>query len=143
MSHSTPPLNLAMELSLTPVHLLPLPIEHRASFEAQKRAKETKKLHEQIKAQIEKVNGSYRAIVNKHRKRLAFNLGNLVWFHIRKKRFHSRRQNKLMAHGDGPFKVLKRIRDNACKSELWGDMNVSATFNVHDLFLMSNMSLRI
>jgi len=38
-----------------------------------------------------------------------------------------------MAQGEGPFKVYERIRDNAYKLELPGDMKVSATFNMHDL----------
>jgi len=38
-----------------------------------------------------------------------------------------------MASGQGPFKVIKRIRDNAHKLELPGDMHVSATFNAVNL----------
>ena len=34
---------------------------------------------------------------------------------------------------DGPFRVLKKIIDNAYKLELPGHYNVSATFNVADL----------
>jgi len=43
------------------------------------------------------------------------------------------RQNKLMAQEEDPFKVLKRIIDNACKLELLGDLHVSVTFNVGEL----------
>ena len=34
---------------------------------------------------------------------------------------------------EGPFKVLERIGDNACKLELPGNMHVCASFNVGDL----------
>jgi hypothetical protein len=40
---------------------------------------------------------------------------------------------KLKHRGDGPFKILQRIGDNAYKVELPGDYGVSSTFNVKDL----------
>ncbi|GKE66611.1 hypothetical protein Tco_1520772 [Tanacetum coccineum] len=43
------------------------------------------------------------------------------------------RFGKLKPRGDGPFRVLKNINDNAYKIELPGHYNVSATFNVADL----------
>ncbi|GJZ78262.1 RNA-directed DNA polymerase [Tanacetum coccineum] len=43
------------------------------------------------------------------------------------------RFGKLKPRGDGPFRVLKMITDNAYKIELPGHYNVSATFNVADL----------
>ena len=43
------------------------------------------------------------------------------------------RRSKLLPRGDGPFQVLERINDNACKLDLPGEYNVSATFNVTDL----------
>ena len=38
-----------------------------------------------------------------------------------------------MPRGDGPFRVLERINDNAYKIELPDDYSVSTTFNVADL----------
>ena len=64
---------------------------------------------------------------------MVFNLGDLICLHLSKGRFPSRRKNKLMAYGDGLFKVLKRIGDKTYKLELPGNMNVSATVNVGDL----------
>jgi len=58
--------------SLTPLGLLPIPTESRVSFDAETRAKEMKKLHEQISSQMEKTNEAYKAKANKHRKQIDF-----------------------------------------------------------------------
>jgi len=70
---------------------------------------------------------------HKHRRALEFKPGDLVWLHLRKERFPSRRKSKLMARSDGPFEVIEKIGDNAYKLQLLGDMGVSATFYVGDL----------
>ncbi|GKA18254.1 hypothetical protein Tco_0698091 [Tanacetum coccineum] len=59
--------------------------------------------------------------------------GDLVWIHLRKERFPARCFGKLKPRGDGHFRVLKKINDNAYKIEFPGHYNVSATFNVADL----------
>jgi len=58
--------------------LLLIPTELRVSFEAETKAKEMKKLHEQIRIQIEKTNEAYKAKANKHRKPLEVKPGDLV-----------------------------------------------------------------
>jgi len=92
-----------------------------------------KKLHEQVKNHIEKTNVAYKARANKHRKKMKFSPRDLVWLHLRKEKFPSKRKNKLMARRDGPFKIIERVGDNSYKLQLLGDMAVSATFNIGDL----------
>ena len=94
----------------------PIPIESRVRFEAKIRAKEMKKLHEQIRVQIEKTNEAYKAKANKNKKQLEFKPRYLVLLHLSKERFPSRRKNKLMARGDGPFEVIEKVGNNAYKS---------------------------
>ena len=64
---------------------------------------------------------------------LSFETGDLVWLHLRKDRFPELRKSKLMPRADGPFKIVKKINDNAYKLELPADFGVSPTFNVSDL----------
>lgn len=52
---------------------------------------------------------------------------------MRKVRFPKERKSKLSRRGDGPFRVLEKIIDNAYKLELPGELTISSTFNVADL----------
>jgi hypothetical protein len=82
-----------------------------------------------------KQNEKYSKQANKHQKPAAFKEGDLVWIHLRKERFPSKRSSKLMPRADGPFRVLQNIGENAYKIELPGDYGVSTTFNVSKLSL--------
>ena len=76
------------------------------SFEAKARAKETKRLYEQVRGKIEKVNEQYKLKANKSHRHPKFKPGDLVWLHFRKERFPSRRKNMHIARGDGLYKVV-------------------------------------
>ncbi|GJR53124.1 hypothetical protein Tco_1403645 [Tanacetum coccineum] len=90
-------------------------------------------MHAQMRARIEKQNQKYKERVDSHRKRVVFKKGDLVWIRLGKERFPVGRFGKLQPRADGPFRVLKRINDNAYKIDLPGTYNVSATFNVATL----------
>ena len=88
-----------------------------------------------MRVQNEKVNEQYKAKAkaNKNRIHLEFQLVPLVWPQLRKERFPSRGKNKLMAWGDGPYKIVQKVGENAYKIKLSSDMNISITFDVGDL----------
>jgi hypothetical protein len=65
---------------------------------------------------------------------MIFNIGDLVWPHLRKDRFPNERKSKLPPRANGPFKVLARYNNNAYKIDLPRDKyNMSDVFNVKDL----------
>ena len=118
---------------LTPLDLTPCPMREKESFDAVKQVEFIKELHERTRARLIQKAEYNAAKNNKGRRRIIFQPGDLVWVHLRKERFPDRRKSKLSPRGDGPFKVLQRVGDNAYKLELPGDYGVSATFNVADL----------
>ncbi|PKI52194.1 hypothetical protein CRG98_027414 [Punica granatum] len=88
---------------ITPLDLAPLPASSRVCFDGKKRVEQIKALHEQVKKQIEKKNAAYAQGANKGRKQVHFNPSDLVWIHLRKERFPSKRKSKLMPRAKGPF----------------------------------------
>ena len=91
---------------LTPLDLLPMPnvyvVKHK---DAHAKADYVRKLHEQVKAQIEKKVEGYSKQANKGRKKVIFEPEDWVWVHMRKERFPEQRKSKLQPRGDGPFQV--------------------------------------
>jgi hypothetical protein len=102
-------------------------------MDALKCAAYVKKIHEKTKEAIEKKAKYYVEWAKKHRKEVTFQPGYFIWVHLRKEHFPKKRKSKLMPRGDGPFRVLAKINDNAYKIELPEDYGVSTTFNFADL----------
>nr|GEV34415.1 RNA-directed DNA polymerase [Tanacetum cinerariifolium] len=96
---------------ITPLDLVPMLKVGRFSEKGANQSEQIKELHRSV----------------------LYRKGDLVWIHLRKEHLPAGRFGKLKPQGDGPFRVLKKINDNAYKIELPDHYNVSATFNVADL----------
>ena len=81
---------------LSPLELIPRSFDRKPHPDAAARVEQIKKVHELVRSKIEKTNEAYQAHANKHKKQVVFQPGGLVWIHLRKERFLSKRKNKLM-----------------------------------------------
>ncbi|KAK1616621.1 hypothetical protein QYE76_022138 [Lolium multiflorum] len=97
----------------TALDILPLPLHERTNMDFDKRTTAMKKLHEDTRATIQGHVLRQATRLNAKKKEQVFEEGDLVWIHLRKERFPQERNSKLKPRGDGPFKVLKRINNNA------------------------------
>ena len=116
-----------------PIDLLPLPVQERLNFDASKRAEFVKSLHDRAQINIWKMTKIYEKHVNKGQKKMLFEAGDLVCVHLCEDRFPQQRKSKLHPRADGPFKVFRKINDNAYEIDLPSTYGVSTSFNVSDL----------
>ena len=99
-------------------------------------------MHEEVRLKIEKQNSKYVEQANRRHKYVEFEVGDLVWVHLRKDRFPPGKFGKLKPRVDGPFKIIKKIGENAYKLQLPDEFEISPMFNVKDLRAYRGEDLR-
>lgn len=72
----------------------------------------------------------YKTAADAHRRRLVFQVGDLVWAYLTRDHMPAHAYNKLKSRKIGPLEVLDRINDNAYCLKLPADINTSDVFNV-------------
>jgi len=120
---------------LTPFDLIPFPCKEKCDYSAENQVKLIKDIHEKTRERLENLAKSVARTKNKFRRELLLKEGDLVWVHLRKERFPNLRTSKLSPRGDGPFKVIKVVGDNAYVIDLPEEYGVNPTFNIGDLTL--------
>ncbi|CAL2276889.1 unnamed protein product [Prunus armeniaca] len=116
------------------VDLVKLPRGQQTSMAAKNLAEEVVAVRDEVKQKLEQTNAKYKAAADRHRRVKVFQEGNSVMIFLRKERFPVGTYSKLKPKKYGPYKVLKRINDNAYVIELPDSMGISNIFNVADLY---------
>ncbi|PKI66846.1 hypothetical protein CRG98_012852 [Punica granatum] len=116
------------------VDLLKLPKGAHSSAAAESLAEHIQETRVKVKEKLEEANAKYKKATDQHRREKLFSEGDMVMVFLRKERLPIGNYNKLNPKKYGPYKVLKKINDNAYVIDLPTSMNISRTFNVADIF---------
>ena len=121
----------------TPRHLhdlVKLPTGGKFSEAASSMAENTLAVQEEVRGKLEKANAKFKAQADKRRRLRVFEEVDMAMMNLRKERLPAGSYNKLKPKRYGPFKILKKINDNAYVVDLPAEMAMSKTFNVADLY---------
>jgi hypothetical protein len=84
--------------------------------------------------EFRQANDTYKAVADKKRWVKTFQEGDLVMTHLRKNRFPTWTYGELKSCKYGPFRITRKINDNAYVVKLPNDMLISNTFNAAEMF---------
>ena len=118
------------------------PVTGRNSLKGENMADLMKKLHEEIRLKIEESNAKYKKYVDQKRRNQSFQEGDLVMVYRHKERFLSNSYSKLSKRKIGPYKIIKKIGENAYVVDLPKYMGIDSTFNILDLYLYIGESVK-
>ncbi|GJZ17640.1 hypothetical protein Tco_0553763, partial [Tanacetum coccineum] len=92
------------------------------------------KLHHEVEEQLRRSQQKYKERHDRHRVKGNFQEGDLVWLHLGKERLKGEGK-KLKPIRYGPFRILKKVGENACQLELPAYMEMYSVVNVDKLKL--------
>ncbi|KAM1788608.1 hypothetical protein ACFX11_038871 [Malus domestica] len=120
------------------VDLVKLPRGHELSIAVENIVEDVVAIRDEVKQRLEQTNIKYKEAVDKHRRVKVFKEGDSIMVFLRRERFPVGTYSKLKPRKYGPFKVIKRINDNAYVIDLPESMGISNTFNVAYLYTFND-----
>nr|GEZ73552.1 transposon Ty3-I Gag-Pol polyprotein [Tanacetum cinerariifolium] len=114
------------------VDLVDLP--GKKNIQANRMVEEVQATHEVVRANITEANTKYKFAADKHHRKKLFQVGDEVMVFLRKERFPVGTYSKLEPKKYGPYKILRKINDNAYVVDLPNTMSILKTFNVSYIY---------
>jgi len=121
--------------------LAPLPPTFRTSQFAHDYALHLHDLHKEIERKLHSTYDLYAANANRHKRAISFKVDDLVMVRLNPERLPSGTVKKLADRRTGPFRVVKRIGQNAYELDLPSVWGANPVFNVADLTLFHDYPL--
>lgn len=87
-------------------------------------------IYKAVEETLQQSNEKYKTLADKKKRKQEFFVGELIMVHISKERFPLGSYSKLKARNYGPFKILKKINENAYMTDLPKSFNISNSFNI-------------
>ena len=137
VSRSTGKSPFAIVYCVPPKHaldLVPLPKLPGVSQAAENMADHIQAMQKEVRQKLEATNAKYKEVADKKRREKIFSVEDLKLVYLRKERFPVSTYNMLKDKKYGPFKITKKINNNAYMVALPPDMNISSTSNVANLY---------
>ncbi|GJZ38037.1 transposon ty3-I gag-pol polyprotein [Tanacetum coccineum] len=114
------------------VDLVDLP--GKKNIQANRMVEEVQATHEVVRANITEANAKYKFAADKHRRKKLFQVGDEVIVFLRKERFLVGTYSKQEPKKYGPYKILRKINDNAYVVDFPNTMIISKTYNVSNIY---------